>query len=73
MHKDSQSNECLSPESGRQVSLNEEVDPTLIIRRLKAELRDVKEEVRLLKGEGEDRGPLTPDELQRLRGQVRES
>jgi kinesin family protein 6/9 len=51
--------------------LNEEVDPTLIIRRLKAEIRDLKEEVRLLRGEEEVRGPLTPDEVVRLQKQVR--
>eukprot|EP00967_Tisochrysis_lutea_P021411 scaffold24315_cov21-Tisochrysis_lutea.AAC.4 len=46
--------------------LNEEVDPSLIIRRLKQEIRDLREEMRLVKGEAEDRGPLTPDEIKRL-------
>ncbi|KAG2448578.1 hypothetical protein HYH02_006469 [Chlamydomonas schloesseri] len=52
------------------VLLNEELDPSLIIRRLKQEVRDLKEEVRMLRGEEEERGPLTPDELVRLQGQV---
>lgn len=52
------------------MALNEEVDPALIIRRLKQEVRDLKEEIRLLQGGQEDRGPLTPDELRRLQEQV---
>ena len=52
------------------VAVNEEVDPTLVIRRLKAEIRDLKEEVRLLRGEDEQRGALTPDEISRLQKQV---
>jgi kinesin family protein 6/9 len=52
------------------VLLNEEVDPTLVIRRLKQEIRDLREEIRLIKGESEDRGPLTPDEMKRLGEQV---
>ena len=55
------------------VVVNEEVDPTLVIRRLKAEIRDLKEEVKLLRGEDEQRGPITPDELARLQKQVRGS
>lgn len=45
--------------------LNEEVDPTLVIRRLKQEVRDLKEEIRLLQGGEEQRGELTPDEVRR--------
>ena len=52
------------------VAVNEEVDPTLVIRRLKTEIRDLKEEVRLLRGEDEQRGALTPDEISRLQKQV---
>lgn len=54
-----------------QVLLNEEVDPSLVIRRLKQEIRDLREEIRMIKGEAEDRGPLTPDEVGRLDEQVR--
>jgi kinesin family protein 6/9 len=53
-----------------QVSVNEEVDPAAIIRRLKQEVRDLKDELQLLKGGAAQRGPLTPDELLRLRQQL---
>jgi hypothetical protein len=53
-----------------QVSVNEEVDPAAIIRRLKQEVRDLKDELQLLKGGATQRGPLTPDELLRLRQQL---
>ncbi|DBA74016.1 TPA: hypothetical protein ACH3X1_010839 [Trebouxia sp. C0004] len=53
-----------------QVVVNEEVDPSLVIKRLKQEIRDLKDEIRLLKGEGGDSGPLTPDELARLQSQL---
>ncbi|KAG1675136.1 hypothetical protein FOA52_003359 [Chlamydomonas sp. UWO 241] len=52
------------------VVLNEEVDPTLVIRRLKQEVRDLREEIRMLKGGEEDRGELTPDEVARLQRQI---
>ncbi|GFH05644.1 kinesin-like protein [Haematococcus lacustris] len=52
------------------VALNEEMDPSLVIRRLKADIRDLKDEIRMLKGGAEERGPLTPDELRRLNEQV---
>jgi rhamnose utilization protein RhaD (predicted bifunctional aldolase and dehydrogenase) len=52
------------------VSLNEEVDPAAIIRRQKQEVRDLKDELQLLKGGAAQRGPLTPDELLRLRQQL---
>uniref|UniRef100_A0A7R9YQE6 Kinesin-like protein n=1 Tax=Chlamydomonas euryale TaxID=1486919 RepID=A0A7R9YQE6_9CHLO len=52
------------------VVVNEEVDPTLIIRRLKQEVRDLKEEVRVLQGAEEQRGDLTPDEVARLKKQI---
>eukprot|EP00798_Chlamydomonas_sp_ICE-L_P003531 gene3531-13598_t len=50
-------------------------DPSQILEsistcRLKQEVRDLKDELRMLKGEGDERGPLTPDELLRLRDQV---
>eukprot|EP00877_Chromochloris_zofingiensis_P015099 jgi/Chrzof1/9843/Cz04g18020.t1 len=54
-----------------QVSINEEVDPAAIIKRLKQEVGELRDEVRMLKGGGPERGPLTPDELQRLAQQVK--
>ena len=53
------------------VGINEEVDPTLIIKRLKAENRELKDELKLLRGENDDRGDLTESEIERLRGQVK--
>lgn len=50
--------------------VNEELDPALVIRRLKQEVRELKEELRLLRNEEEDRGPLTEGELDRIRGEV---
>lgn len=50
--------------------MNEEVDPAAIIRRLKQEVRDLKDELQLLRGGAAQRGPLTPDELLRLRQQL---
>lgn len=50
--------------------VNEEVDPQAIIRRLKQEIRDLKDELQLAKGGAAQRGPLTPDELVRLRQQL---
>jgi hypothetical protein len=50
--------------------VNEELDPTLVIRRLKAEIKDLKEEIRILNGGEEERGPLTPDELARMRDTI---
>ena len=53
-----------------EVSVNEELDPAIVIRRLKKEIRDMKDELKLLRGEEEDRGPLTADELHRLRERI---
>lgn len=47
--------------------MNEELDPSLVIKRLKLEIKDLKEEIRMLRGGEEERGPLTPDELNRMR------
>lgn len=52
------------------MSVNEEVDPKQIIKRLKQENRELKEEIQLLKGGGPARGPLTPDEFTRLKQQL---
>lgn len=50
--------------------MNESLDPSVVIARLKQEVRDLKEEIALLKGNTPQRGPLTPDELLRLRQQL---
>jgi len=52
------------------VMVNEELDPSLVIKRLKAEIKDLKEEIRMLSGEEEERGPLTPDELGRMKDTI---
>jgi kinesin family protein 6/9 len=46
-----------------------QVDPSAIIKRLKSEIRELKEELRLLKGDDAARGELTEGELERLRRQ----
>jgi kinesin family protein 6/9 len=46
------------------------VDPAAIIARLKQQVRELREEVRLLRGGGPERGPLTADELGRLERDV---
>jgi len=50
------------------VGVNEEVDPTLIIKRLKAENKELKDQLKLLSGEEERE--ITESEIDRLRGQV---
>ena len=45
------------------------MDPSAIIKRLKGEIRELKEELRLLKGDDAARGELTEGELERLRRQ----
>ncbi|BBN08880.1 kinesin family member 6/9 [Marchantia polymorpha subsp. ruderalis] len=52
-----------------QVMLNEEVDPSMVIKRLKQEIKDLKEELHLLRG-GEERGPLTAAEMSILKSQI---
>lgn len=46
------------------------MDPAAIIARLKQQVRELREEVRLLRGGGPERGPLTADELGRLERDV---
>ena len=46
--------------------VNEEVDPWSIVRRLRAENKDLRDELRLVKGENDDREALTASELERL-------
>ncbi len=50
-----------------QVMVNEEVDPSLVISRLKQEIVHLKEQIRLLTGDANDAGPLSADELASLR------
>ncbi|KAK9868874.1 hypothetical protein WJX84_006396 [Apatococcus fuscideae] len=53
------------------VTINEDIDPDVVIKRLKVENRELKDELRMLRGEGEDRGPLTADEIERVTTQAR--
>jgi kinesin family protein 6/9 len=52
------------------VTVNEELDPRLVIARLKKEVRELKEEIALLTGE--DRAELTESEIDRVRQLVME-
>lgn len=49
-----------------QVVVNEELDPGLVIRRLKQEVKDLRDELRMARGE-DQRGPLTQEETNHLR------
>lgn len=49
--------------------INEEQDPSLIIKRLRKEIDTLKNEIRLLKG-GNDRGPLSLEEKEYVKNQV---
>ncbi|GMH43749.1 hypothetical protein BSKO_11683 [Bryopsis sp. KO-2023] len=55
-----------------QVVVNEEIDPKLVIRRLKQEIKDLKEEVKMLRGGELDRGPLTEEEREKLKTDIEE-
>jgi kinesin family protein 6/9 len=51
--------------------VNEEVDPALIIKRLKMENRELKDELRILRGDNDDgRETLTESEIDQLRSRV---
>ena len=51
--------------------VNEEVDPALIIKRLRIENRELRDELRILRGDNDDgREELTESEMERLRAQV---
>lgn len=52
------------------VSLNEEQDPFLVIRRLKARVRDLEAELSMLKGETQEGFSLTEEELQDLKNRI---
>jgi len=49
--------------------VNEEQDPSLIIKRLRKEIETLKNEIRLLKG-GNERGPLSLEEKEYVKNQV---
>jgi kinesin family protein 6/9 len=51
---------------------NEQVDPSLVIQRLKTEVAELKAEIRLLKGVGADREHLEADEVEDCRRLVEE-
>ncbi|KAG0566512.1 hypothetical protein KC19_7G069000 [Ceratodon purpureus] len=53
-----------------QVTLNEEIDPNLLIKRLKQQIRDMKEEIAMLRGENENRPPLSASEIENVRSRV---
>ncbi|MCO5568871.1 hypothetical protein L7F22_022573 [Adiantum nelumboides] len=52
------------------VLLNEEVDPNLVIRRLKQEIKDLKMEIQLLKGTSQEEHFMSECELKSLQDQV---
>lgn len=52
-------------------TINEDVDPSLIIRRLKAEVLNLREEIAFLKGETGEGEDLTPQELDDLKEKTR--
>lgn len=51
-------------------SVNEDLDPTVMIGRLKGEMRGLQEEIRFLKGEAGEGEALTEDEVNELKRQV---
>ena len=53
-----------------ELEVNEELDPNLVIKRLKLENRELRDELRLLRGENDRRGDLTESEIDRLRAEV---
>ena len=53
-----------------ELEVNEELDPNLVIKRLKQENRELRDELRLLRGENDRRGNLTESEIDRLRAEV---
>lgn len=50
--------------------VNEEVDPAALIARLQMQVRELREELALVRGDAPERGPLTEGELDRLRQQL---
>ncbi|KAL1525694.1 hypothetical protein AB1Y20_020543 [Prymnesium parvum] len=49
------------------LEINEEVDPKLLIARLKAEVRELKEEIQILRGEGYERAVSSLNDTERAR------
>jgi len=52
-------------------TINEDMDPSMVIRRLKAEILELREEIAFLKGEAGEGDLLTPQELEDLKNRVR--
>jgi kinesin family member 6/9 len=53
------------------VTINEDIDPALVIKRLKRENQELRDEIKLLSGVNDDRGALTESEIERLRSRVK--
>ncbi|KAI5054771.1 hypothetical protein GOP47_0029916 [Adiantum capillus-veneris] len=52
------------------VLLNEEIDPNLVIRRLKQEIKDLKMEIQLLRGTSQEENTISESELTSLQNQI---
>lgn len=52
-------------------SVNEDMDPSMVIRRLKSEILELREEIAFLKGEAGEGDILTPQELEELKNKIR--
>ena len=52
-------------------TVNEDLDPSMVIRRLKAEILELREEIAFLKGESGEGDVLTPQELEDLKNKIR--
>ena len=51
-------------------TVNEDMDPSMVIRRLKAEILELREEIAFLKGEAGEGDILTPQELEDLKSKI---
>lgn len=52
------------------LAVNQETDPKLVIKRLRKENKTLREEVKLLRGDDDDRKALTESEINKLRAEV---